>query len=171
MINPSHICVVHKLVQFLKTAGAINKDIAILTTYKAQLRLYRAIPDSAGINMGTVDGSQGREYPYMILDLVSHGALKAVLRLTVDVKRVFVALSRAQHGLIIVGNSGMGENAHQSLGVRSWISIIKHHRRQRALVARNPDQADVTNLMEVHQIPGTLYRREVYQIPEGGVPA
>ncbi|KAK3273602.1 hypothetical protein CYMTET_18168 [Cymbomonas tetramitiformis] len=78
--------------------------IAVLTFYKGQLvELTKQIPASLGVEVLTVDSCQGAEFGYVVLSTVRCGP-RGELGFVRDKQRVNVALSRAQHGLVIVGS-------------------------------------------------------------------
>ena len=54
----------------------------------------------------TIDASQGKEYDYVLLDLVTPGEGYGMGFMS-DVQRICVALSRARMGLVILGNENM----------------------------------------------------------------
>lgn len=56
----------------LRAAGANDRQIAVLTPYKGQLRWLRTW-ETADLPMATIDSAQGKEYDFVILDLVSPG--------------------------------------------------------------------------------------------------
>ncbi|KAM0799477.1 AAA domain-containing protein [Usnea florida] len=69
-MNPNNLCVIKNLVDSLKAVEAT--EIAILTPYKGQLRLHRKI-QNPDITLASVDSAQGKEYDFVILDLVTPG--------------------------------------------------------------------------------------------------
>lgn len=132
-VNPSHLVAVNYALDFLKEQGAEAKDIAVFTFYKAQLRLLRKLPEAVGVMMSTVDGAQGKEYPFIILDLVKIGGRGFSLGFITDVRRMCVGLSRAQNGLLILGNQDMIEGKHMTQGTRKWDNLVKYHRGRNAI--------------------------------------
>ena len=61
--------------------------------------------------MTTVDKAQGREYDFVLLDLVTAGGRLYPLGFTTDVRRMCVGLSRAKIGMLIFGEKDMGNTA------------------------------------------------------------
>ena len=55
-----------QIVANLKANGATDADIGIFTTYAAQLRLHKQMPQAGSITMSTIDGAQGNEFNYVI---------------------------------------------------------------------------------------------------------
>ena len=73
--NPSEVLVVMKHVAALVDAGVKGNDIAVVTPYSAQVSLVRgALREKGGsfedVEVGTVDGFQGREKEAVVLSLV-----------------------------------------------------------------------------------------------------
>lgn len=83
--------------------------------------------------MSTVDGAQGKEYPFVILDLVKIGGRGFSLGFITDVRRMCVGLSRAKNGLLILGNQDMIVGKYMSQGARGWEELVKDHRRRNAI--------------------------------------
>lgn len=97
--------------------GVKPTDIALITPYHAQVVLYREWlgPEVvAGLEVGSVDGFQGREKEAIILDLVRSNDA-GELGFLRDVRRMNVALTRARRFLLVVGDSAtLGEHAYYS---------------------------------------------------------
>ena len=94
-------------VRRLLSRGLPATELAVITPYDAQARLLRdtlADAVSAGLEVGTVDGFQGREKEAVVVDLVrsNDAAQLGFLR---DVRRMNVALTRAKRFLLVVGDS------------------------------------------------------------------
>ncbi|KAL8950793.1 MAG: hypothetical protein Q9222_003200 [Ikaeria aurantiellina] len=70
--NPSEVMVVSRHVAALIDAGVKAEDIAVITPYNAQLALLAAAlrEKYPGIELGSVDGFQGREKEAVVLSLV-----------------------------------------------------------------------------------------------------
>ena len=95
--------------------GIAPRDVAIITPYEAQARLLRErLRDlvSRGMEVGTVDGFQGREKEAIIVDLVRSNP-DASIGFLADVRRMNVALTRARRFLVVVGDSA-------TLGSSPW---------------------------------------------------
>lgn len=84
--------------------GVRASDIAIITPYAAQVKVLRAHSVDASIEMGTVDGFQGREKEVVILSLVRSNRDKQIGFLK-DIRRMNVAMTRARRKLIVIGDS------------------------------------------------------------------
>jgi hypothetical protein len=120
-LNLMHALAIRNLVLHLrKESRLFGEDgrcrVGVCTPYAAQAKLLRDIfrangLDSATLRASTVHGFQGDERPLMIIDLVdSVGERRAGIFLQANqlndsgARLMNVALSRAQEGLIIVGN-------------------------------------------------------------------
>lgn len=104
--NPDQAARVVAEVRRLLGRGLAPSHAAVITPYLAQARLLRAhLEDAldAGLEVGTVDGFQGREKEAVIVDLVRSNDDGALGFLT-DVRRMNVALTRARRWLMVVGD-------------------------------------------------------------------
>ncbi|KAF6232323.1 hypothetical protein HO173_009428 [Letharia columbiana] len=79
MLNPSRLAIVHALIDRSRAAGANDRQIAVLTPYKGQSRLLRTW-ETADLTMATIDSAPGKEYDFVILDLVSPGGFSRRLQ-------------------------------------------------------------------------------------------
>jgi hypothetical protein len=105
--NPGQAERVAAEVRRLLGRGLPPPDLAVITPYLAQARLLRELLDDAldaGLEVGTVDGFQGREKEAVIVDLVRSNEDGALGFLT-DVRRMNVAITRARRFLMVVGDS------------------------------------------------------------------
>jgi superfamily I DNA and/or RNA helicase len=92
----------------LLSRGVPANEIAVITPYLAQARDLRALLRDAvaqGLEVGTVDGFQGREKDCVIVDLVRSNAEGSVGFLA-DTRRMNVAITRARRYLLVLGDSG-----------------------------------------------------------------
>ena len=80
-------------------------SFGFVSPYTSQVRQLKMKMERYGIaeNVMTVDSWQGREKPYMIMSAVRSNEDMVVGFLN-SYRRLNVAITRAQHGLIIVGN-------------------------------------------------------------------
>jgi hypothetical protein len=113
--NPGHADRVAAEARRLLGRGLPAADLAIITPYWAQVRLLRdLLPEAveAGLEIGTVDGFQGREKEAVIVDLVrSNGARE--IGFLADTRRMNVALTRARRFLLVLGDSAtLGGHAY-----------------------------------------------------------
>jgi predicted DNA helicase len=92
----------------LLSRGVPPQEIAVITPYLAQARDLRAALRDAiarGLEVGTVDGFQGREKDCVLVDLVRSNAEGSVGFLA-DIRRMNVAITRARRFLLILGDTG-----------------------------------------------------------------
>lgn len=101
--NPEEAALVVKKVQQLLAAHVLADDIAVITPYSAQVQLLREqLPDS--IEIGSVDGFQGREKEAVIISLVRSN-VKGEVGFLAETRRMNVALTRARRKLLVIGDS------------------------------------------------------------------
>ena len=81
----------------------MQDKIGVLTWYKAQQELLENDARLNGCTIANVDGFQGSEREIMILSTVRCNT-RGDIGFAKDGKRLNVALTRAQRGLIVVGN-------------------------------------------------------------------
>lgn len=93
-----------RLLRRLLEAGLRPENVALLTPYVAQARLLKSMARDTGIEIGSVDGFQGREKEATIVSLVRSNADGEVGFLG-DTRRMNVAMTRARRLLIVVGDS------------------------------------------------------------------
>lgn len=106
--NPSEVLVVAKHVTALLHAGVKGEDIAVITPYNAQVSLLRAaLKEKEGceeIEVGSVDGFQGREKEAVVVSLVRSNGEGEVGFLG-EKRRLNVAMTRPKRQLCVVGDS------------------------------------------------------------------
>ncbi|KAL8990249.1 MAG: hypothetical protein Q9177_001057 [Variospora cf. flavescens] len=106
--NPSEVLVVTKHVTALLHAGVKGEDIAVITPYNAQVSLLRAaLKEKEGceeIEVGSVDGFQGREKGAVVVSLVRSNGEGEVGFLG-EKRRLNVAMTRPKRQLCVVGDS------------------------------------------------------------------
>jgi len=86
--------------------GIAARDIAAICPYAAQTQRLRAeLSDllQQGLEIGTVDGFQGREKEVIVLDLVRSNSA-GQLGFLRDVRRTNVAITRAKRQLIVIAH-------------------------------------------------------------------
>lgn len=115
--NPQQADRVALEVRRLLSRGVSPEDVGLITPYDAQARLLRDAlqPELAlGLEVGTVDGFQGREKEAIVVDFVRSNDQGAVGFLS-DTRRCNVALTRARRFLLVVGDSGtLGQHPYYS---------------------------------------------------------
>ena len=159
-MNPAHLYWIPRVIDLLRKAGAADSQIAYLSFYKGQLTMMRHY-DMPQLRQGTVDASQGREYPFVIVDIVTPGGTQYPLGFATDVRRIYVGLSRAQNGLIMFGSSDV---RYQNVGARTWKNLINDHIQHGAL--RTMPMPPITDLEVEFDIPGRFWERV---LPFGGI--
>ncbi len=102
--NDEEASLVARLLRELLEAGLPPSSAAVLTPYVAQVRALKALVPAA-VEVGTVDGFQGREKEAVLLSLVRSND-QGEIGFLEDGRRLNVALTRARRGLIVVGDSG-----------------------------------------------------------------
>jgi DNA polymerase III delta prime subunit len=99
----------------LISRGLPASDLAVITTYAAQARRLRELlvaERAAGLEIGTVDGFQGREKEAVIVDTVRSNE-RGELGFLADTRRMNVALTRARRFLLVVADSAtLGEHPY-----------------------------------------------------------
>ena len=101
--NPEEAALVVKKVQQLLNANVSATSIAVITPYSAQVELLREqLPD--GIEIGSVDGFQGREKEAVVISLVRSN-VKGEVGFLAETRRMNVALTRARRKLLVIGDS------------------------------------------------------------------
>ena len=111
-------------VQRLLGAGVPAAAIAVVTPYNAQVQLLRTrLNSDDGLEIGTVDGLQGREKEAVVLSLVRCNEA-GVVGFLAELRRLNVALTRARRHLTIVGDSAT--LAHDR-DLRSLVEHLQQH--------------------------------------------
>jgi ATP-dependent RNA/DNA helicase IGHMBP2 len=91
----------------LLSRGLAPTDLAIIAVYSAQARRLRDLlraERAAGVEVGTVDGFQGREKEAVIVDLVRSND-GGEIGFLANTRRMNVALTRARRFLLVVADS------------------------------------------------------------------
>lgn len=122
--NANEVEVVKAWVTELIACGVPANEIAIITPYQAQLSLLSdsMLPTYPGLEIGTVDGMQGREKDAVIISLVRSNDKREVGFLK-EKRRLNVAMTRARKHLCIVGDSGTVR--HGSPYLKKWIEWLE----------------------------------------------
>ncbi|KAK5742662.1 hypothetical protein LTR17_003194 [Elasticomyces elasticus] len=133
---------VFKLAYLLVTMGKFAaRDIKIITFYLDQVALLKALfADLAlfdGIEIETIDTSQGSEAPVVIIDLVVLGAAGSdgMGFLNTDRRRFNVAMSRPQSGRIVIAQKGLiGVERGTEVNAGVWNQFFKEAREANAII-------------------------------------
>ena len=111
-LNRTEAGAVEKLVTAFLRAGILPADIGVITPYEGQRAYVVAHMARAGalrqqlykeIEVASVDSFQGREKEYIILSCVRSNENAGIGFLN-DPRRLNVALTRARHGVVVLGN-------------------------------------------------------------------
>ncbi len=113
----------------LLSRGVAPTDLAVIAAYSAQARRLRdllKVERAAGVEVGTVDGFQGREKEAVIVDLVRSNDA-GELGFLANTRRMNVALTRAKRFLLVVADSAtLGEHPYYAELVRYLDEIEAH---------------------------------------------
>jgi predicted DNA helicase len=105
--NPGQAERTAREVRRLLSRGLLPEHIAVITPYLAQSRILRdALRDATdrGLEIGTVDGFQGREKEVVLVDLVRSNE-DGEIGFLADTRRMNVAITRARRLLLVIGDS------------------------------------------------------------------
>lgn len=105
--NPEQAERTAKEVRRLLTRGIEPANVGVITPYDAQKRLLRSLLRDLvdlGLEVGSIDGFQGREKEAIVLDLVRSNA-ETDIGFLHDTRRMNVALTRARSFLLVIGDS------------------------------------------------------------------
>nr|MBA2541288.1 AAA family ATPase [Deltaproteobacteria bacterium] len=113
----------------LLSRGLPPTEIAVIAAYSAQARRLRELlgeERAAGLEIGTVDGFQGREKEAVIVDLVRSNESGEIGFLS-NTRRMNVALTRAKRFLIVVADSAtLGDHPYYAAFIRYVDEIDAH---------------------------------------------
>ncbi|PIA18594.1 DNA-binding protein SMUBP-2 [Coemansia reversa NRRL 1564] len=105
-LNRGEAALVVRHVEALVAAGLHPRQIAVISPYNAQVRLLVSLlrPHFPDLEIGSVDGFQGREKEAVVLSLVRSNPAREIGFLA-DYRRINVAVTRARRHLCIVADS------------------------------------------------------------------
>lgn len=124
--NENEAALVRRHVRALIDAGVCAEDIAVVTPYNAQLSILSTMLKDTypALELGSVDGFQGREKEAVVLSLVRSNSEHEVGFLG-EKRRLNVAMTRPRRHLCVVGDSetvGRG-----STFLKSWMQHLEEH--------------------------------------------
>ncbi|PQE10113.1 hypothetical protein CJF31_00004067 [Rutstroemia sp. NJR-2017a BVV2] len=124
--NEMEAALVRRHVQNLVNAGLKPDDIAIVTPYNAQLALMSRSMKEAfpGIELGSVDGFQGREKEAIIVSLVRSNSEHEVGFLG-EKRRLNVAMTRPRRSLTIIGD--LETVSRGSKFLKRWMDFLEEN--------------------------------------------
>ncbi|KAH9866221.1 hypothetical protein J1614_008787 [Plenodomus biglobosus] len=135
--NEGEAALVKMHVRNLVKAGVKADDIAVVTPYNAQLALLGGMLKEAypGIELGSVDGFQGREKEAVIVSTVRSNGEHEVGFLG-EKRRLNVAMTRPKRHLCVIGDSDTISKGSKFL--KAWMAFLEEH-----ADLRYPNLADV----------------------------
>jgi ATP-dependent RNA/DNA helicase IGHMBP2 len=83
--------------------GVLPSEIAVISPYSAQVRLLTSRSPDPKIEIGSVDGFQGREKELVFVSLVRSNT-EGDLGFLADTRRMNVAMTRARRKLVVIGD-------------------------------------------------------------------
>ncbi|KAG8802804.1 hypothetical protein FRC16_008620 [Serendipita sp. 398] len=123
--NTNEVEIVKRWVEELVSCGVPPAEVAIVTPYQAQVTLLSAslsaIPE---LEIGTVDGMQGREKDAIVISLVRSNDKREVGFLK-ERRRLNVAMTRARKHLCVVGDSSTIK--HGSSYLKKWMEWLEEN--------------------------------------------
>jgi len=122
--NASEAALAAKHVSSLVAAGVKAEDIAVVTPYNAQLSLLASLLKEKypGIELGSVDGFQGREKEAVIVTLVRSNADGEVGFLG-ESRRLNVAMTRPKRQLCVIGDAETVGKGSRFL--KRWMAFLE----------------------------------------------
>ncbi|KAI0729482.1 P-loop containing nucleoside triphosphate hydrolase protein [Fomitopsis betulina] len=123
--NENEATVVKKYIEELINVGISPSQIAVITPYQAQVTLLASLLRpmyGLELEIGTVDGMQGREKEAVIISLVRSNAKREVGFLR-DKRRLNVAMTRARRHLCVVGDSSTIQHGGRFL--KAWSAWLE----------------------------------------------
>ncbi|KAL2038178.1 hypothetical protein N7G274_009126 [Stereocaulon virgatum] len=126
--NPSEALLVKKHVRSLVDAGVKAEDIAVITPYNAQLSYLAnelGFKEAfEGVELGSVDGFQGREKEVVVVSLVrsNDGGEVGFLK---ESRRLNVAMTRPRRQLCVIGDSETVGKGSEFL--KKWMDHLEEH--------------------------------------------
>lgn len=125
--NENEATIVKQWVATLVAMGVNPSQIAIITPYQAQVSLLTSLLRSTHgpeLEIGTVDGMQGREKEAVIISLVRSNDKREVGFLKEE-RRLNVAMTRARRHLCVVGDSSTVQ--HGSKYLKDWLIWLEEN--------------------------------------------
>ncbi|KAF2211502.1 hypothetical protein CERZMDRAFT_43292 [Cercospora zeae-maydis SCOH1-5] len=125
-VNEAEALVARKHIERLVIDGLKPEDIAVVTPYNGQVGLLSQMLKERfpGLEVGSVDGFQGREKEAVVVSLVRSNAEREVGFLA-EKRRLNVAMTRPKRHLCVIGDSET--IAKGSKFLKSWMSHLEEH--------------------------------------------
>ncbi|KAH6619613.1 P-loop containing nucleoside triphosphate hydrolase protein [Chaetomium sp. MPI-SDFR-AT-0129] len=135
--NEMEAALVRQHVGSLVEAGVRPEDIAVVTPYNAQLAVLAPLKETfPGIELGSVDGFQGREKEAVVVSLVRSNPEGEVGFLG-EKRRLNVAMTRPKRSLTVIGDSETVKKGSKFL--KDWMDFLEEN-----ADLRYPDLASLT---------------------------
>ncbi len=126
--NAGEAELVVRIVLALREANVPANAIAVITPYNAQVQLLRTrLGGEVDLEIGTVDGLQGREKEAVIVSLVRSNENGEVGFLA-ELRRLNVALTRARRHLTVIGDSATLAHDKDLCGLVEHMQQHAHYR-------------------------------------------
>ncbi|KAL2154386.1 hypothetical protein VTH82DRAFT_3062 [Thermothelomyces myriococcoides] len=123
--NEMEAALVRQHVRSLIDAGVKPEDIAVVTPYNAQLAILAPLKETyPGIELGSVDGFQGREKEAVIVSLVRSNPDGEVGFLG-EKRRLNVAMTRPKRSLTVIGDSETVKKGSKFL--KDWMEFLEEN--------------------------------------------
>ncbi|KAF4870661.1 DNA polymerase alpha-associated DNA helicase A [Colletotrichum siamense] len=123
--NEMEAALVRQHAQSLVDAGVKPEDIAVVTPYNAQLAILAPLKEQfPGIELGSVDGFQGREKEAIIVSLVRSNSEGEVGFLG-EKRRLNVAMTRPKRSLTVIGDSETVKRG--SAFLKRWMDFLEEN--------------------------------------------
>ncbi|KAG6014434.1 hypothetical protein E4U41_004827 [Claviceps citrina] len=136
--NDMEAALVRQHVGRLVHAGVRPEDIAVVTPYNAQLGVLAPLKDEfPGLELGTVDGFQGREKEAVVVSLVRSNSDGEVGFLG-EKRRLNVAMTRPKRSLTVIGDSETVKRGSRFL--KKWMEFLEEN-----ADLRYPDLASISS--------------------------
>lgn len=122
--NENEATAVKQWIDKLTSMGVLASQIAVITPYQAQVTLLTSLlrPQyGSALEIGTVDGMQGREKDAVIISLVRSNDKREVGFLK-EKRRLNVAMTRAKRHLCVVGDSSTVRHGGRYL--KNWLAWL-----------------------------------------------
>ncbi|KAF4607995.1 hypothetical protein EYR40_000336 [Pleurotus pulmonarius] len=123
--NENEAMVVKQWVDKLVSAGVLPEQIAVITPYQAQVTLLSTLlrpVHGQSLEIGTVDGMQGREKEAVVISLVRSNDKREVGFLK-EKRRLNVAMTRSKRSLCVVGDSST--ICHGGAFLKKWLAWLE----------------------------------------------
>ncbi|KAG6070125.1 hypothetical protein E4U16_002571 [Claviceps sp. LM84 group G4] len=121
--NEMEAALVRRHVGGLVAAGVRPEDIAVITPYNAQLAILAPLKEQfPGVELGSVDGFQGREKEAIVVSLVRSNPEGEVGFLG-EKRRLNVAMTRPKRSLTVIGDSETMKRGSRFL--QRWMEFLE----------------------------------------------